>query len=102
PYAVRHIAGCMERIGLQDRWGYRLADRQGACWGLSATELERLYRTCDALLNIVGATDLREEHLAARLRVYVECDPVTAELRLANGDEHTRIARSEERRVGKE
>jgi hypothetical protein len=91
-YAVRHISGCMERIGLPDRWAFRLADRKGACWGMSVSELDKLYRSCDVLLNVVGATDLHEEHLAAPLRVYVETDPVTAELRLANGDEHTRIA----------
>jgi hypothetical protein len=59
---------------------------------MSAARLNELCRSCDALLNVVGATDLREEHLAASFRVYVECDPVTAELRLANGDEHTRVA----------
>jgi len=91
-YAVQHVAACAERIGLKDRWAFRLADRPGACWGLSAGRLDALYRECDALLNIVGATDLREEHLAAPRRVYVETDPVTAELRLANGDEHTRAA----------
>jgi len=91
-YAVHHIATCLERIGLKDRWAFRLADRKDASWGLSSSQLNDLYRNCDALLNIVGATDLREEHLAAPLRVYVETDPVTAELRLANGDEHTRIA----------
>jgi hypothetical protein len=91
-YAVKHLAGCMERIGLRDRWAYRLADRKDACWGMSVSQLAELYRSCDALLNIVGATDLREEHLAAPLRVYVETDPVTAELRLAEGDEHTRVA----------
>lgn len=91
-YATRHIAGCLERCGLEGRWAFRLADREGACWGLSETQLGELYRSCDALLNVVGATDLREEHLAAPFRVYVECDPVTAELRLAQGDEHTRAA----------
>jgi hypothetical protein len=91
-YAVRHIADCMERIGLPDRWAFRLADRESACWGTSSRKLDELYRSCDAFLNVVGATDLREEHLAAPLRVYVQTDPVTAELRLANGDEHTRIA----------
>jgi hypothetical protein len=91
-YAVRHIAQSMDRIGLGDRWVFRLADREGACWGLSEFELKELYRTCDLLLNVVGATDLRDEHLKAQRRIYVECDPVTAELRLANGDEHTRIA----------
>jgi hypothetical protein len=59
---------------------------------LSCAELNALYRSCDALLNIVGGTDLREEQLAARFRVYVETDPVTNELRLDQGDEHTRIA----------
>jgi hypothetical protein len=91
-YAVHHIARCMKRIGQPDRWAFRMADRKGACWGISDQELCDLYRSCDALLNIVGATDLREEHLAAPNRVYVETDPVTAELRLANGDEHTREA----------
>lgn len=91
-YAVRHIAGCMERVELPGQWAFRLADRADACWGLSPTALEELYRSCDALLNVVGATDLREEHLAAPLRVYVECDPVTAELQMANGDAHTRTA----------
>lgn len=91
-YAVRHVARCMEGVGLPDRWAFRLADREGACWGMSERALNELYRSCDALLNVVGATDLREEHLSTPLRVYVECDPVTAELRLANGDEHTRGA----------
>jgi glycosyltransferase involved in cell wall biosynthesis len=91
-YAVRHIAESMDRIGLPDRWAFRLADRPGVCRGRSDSELNNLYRSCDALLNIVGATDLRNEHMAARFRVYVETDPVVAELRLANGDEHTRRA----------
>jgi hypothetical protein len=91
-YAVRHIDRCLERIGLHGRWAFRLADRRGDCWGLSESELADLYGSCDALLNVVGATDLRPEQLAAPFRVYVETDPVAAELRLAGGDEHTRIA----------
>jgi hypothetical protein len=77
---------------LADRWAFRLADREDAAWGLSREGLRDLYRGCDVLLNIVGATDLRDEQLQAPFRVYVETDPVTAELRLANGDEHTRWA----------
>lgn len=88
-YAIRHIAKSMERIGLPERWAFRLADRAEACWGMSSAEIDELYRSCDALLNVVGATDLREEHLLAPLRVYVQTDPVTAELRLAGGDAHT-------------
>src|SRR5688500_5982512 len=59
-YAIQHIASCMKQIGMQNQWAFRLADRKNACWGLSENELNELYKTCDVLLNIVGATDLRE------------------------------------------
>jgi len=91
-YAVRHIQNSLDRIGLGNRWAFRLSDRDGACWGSSEKAIAELYRTCDVLLNIVGGTDLREDALAAPLRVYVQTDPVTSELRLAMGDEHTRTA----------
>jgi hypothetical protein len=91
-YAVRHIARCMDRIELPGRWAFRFALPAGECWGMSSARLNELYHSCDALLNVVGATDLHDEQLAVPFRVYVETDPVTAELRLANGDEHTRVA----------
>ncbi len=88
-YAVDHLSRCLGRIGLPDHWAFRLAGHADACWGMSESALNDLYRTCDVLLNVVGATDLREEHMAAPFRVYVQTDPVTFELRLAGGDEHT-------------
>jgi len=91
-YAVRHVSSCMERIGLKDRWAFRMFGEPGKCFGLATEQLDALYGECDALLNIVGSTDLRDEHLAAPCRIYVQTDPVTAELCLANGDEHTRAA----------
>jgi hypothetical protein len=93
-FATNHIATCMKRIGLPDRWAFRFVGRPGACWGMSNGALNELYRSCDALFNIVGATDLRVEHRAAPLLVYVETDPVTAELRLAGGDEYIRTVLS--------
>ena len=59
---------------------------------MKSDEIDELYTSCDALLNVVGATDLNEKQLQASLRVYVQTDPVTAELRLANGDKHTKEA----------
>ena len=91
-YAVRHLTQCLERVGLAGQWAFRFMGRADACWGLSSPALNELYRSCDALLNIGGATDLQEWHLAAPLRVYVETDPVIAELQLAKGDAHTQIA----------
>jgi hypothetical protein len=98
-YAVRHIAACMERIGIAGNWAFRPAYRNEECYGLSSAQLNELYRSCDVLFNLPGATDLREEQLAAPFRVYVECDPVTAELRLANGDAHTRTAFANHHRI---
>jgi hypothetical protein len=89
-YALRIIRECTDRIGMGDRWAFRLADRSGASWGLSETELIDLYASCDVLLNLQGATDLREEHMAAPLRVYIETDPVGGELKVAAGDDHLR------------
>jgi hypothetical protein len=90
-YARRHIANCMERIGLADRWALRVIGLEGACWGRSERELDALYRSCDALLN-VSATELGEPQLAAPFRVYVQTDPVVSELQLADGHEYTRQA----------
>ena len=91
-YAIRHVATALKRVGLADRWAFRLSDRSGACWGLSESELAELYGSADALLNIVGATDLHDKQFEVDFRVYVQTDPVTSELRLALGDEHTREA----------
>jgi hypothetical protein len=89
-YAVAHIERCMRAVGLEDRWAFRFRDGEGApTWGLSSERLDRLYRECDALLNVVGATMLQEEHMAAPLRVFVETDPVLSQLRMDNGDPHT-------------
>ncbi len=84
-YAVRHISEGMEYIGLKDRWAFRLADRKGACWGMSPRRLKELYGSCDALINLEGGTEMRGEHLVAPFRVYLETDPVGAEVELAKG-----------------
>ncbi len=81
----------MEAIALGNRWAYRFGGDRGECWGLSASALRLLYRSCDALFNF-GTSDLRVDHLMAPMRVYVESDPVTPEPRLAMGSQHTRLA----------
>jgi hypothetical protein len=89
-YAVRHIFNCLRAIGLEERWAFRLADRPNACWGLTSAKLDELYRSCDILLNLSGGTSLRDVQMLAPLRVYLQTDPVTSELRLAGGDDFSR------------
>jgi hypothetical protein len=90
-YAVGYLKTLAERIGLADRWAFRPLYRGGEeCYGVNAARLRELYRDCDALLNICGATVLNEDHMRARRRIYLETDPVTNQLELANGKEKTR------------
>lgn len=90
-YAVRHIAAVMARIGLPDRWAYRALYRSAdEVYGLTKSRLLEIYRDCDALLNVCGATVLNDDHLKSRRKVYVETDPVTNQLELAIGKAKTR------------
>jgi hypothetical protein len=57
---------------------------------MESSRIDELYRSCDVLVNLQGGSDLRDVHMHAPRRVYIQTDPVTCELRLANGDEHTR------------
>jgi hypothetical protein len=90
-YAVAHIDRVMERIGLPDRWAYRALYRSpDDVHGMSKARLLELYRDCDALLNVCGATVLNDDHRRSRRKVYVETDPVTNQLELAMGKRKTR------------
>jgi hypothetical protein len=95
-YAVQHIDAAMARIGLQGRWAYRALYRSAdEVYGRTKAQLLDLYRDCDALLNVCGATVLNDDHMRARFKVYVETDPVTNQLELANGKEKTKAVLDE-------
>jgi hypothetical protein len=91
-YALRHIPRWLEGVGLPAHWAFRLARGRDVCWGISETQLNELYRSCDLLINMAGATWLYEEHRAAPFKVMLHTDPGAAELRFANGDESMRVA----------
>jgi hypothetical protein len=89
-YAVDYLARVLGRIGLGDRWAYRaLWKGQDASFGLSRARLVELYSSCDAILNVCGATVLNDDHGRAPRRVYVETDPVGNQLELAVGKPKT-------------
>src|ERR1700693_2428261 len=46
----------------------------------------QLYREADAFLNVTGAQEIREEHMACKRRIYVESDPFASQVRVAQGD----------------
>jgi len=82
---VAALARTMERIGFGERWAYHDVSG-GRCYGTSLARLRELYRRADALLNVCGATWLREEHLRVPLRLYVQTDPVLDQVKVARGE----------------
>jgi len=95
-YAAGYLDKVLRGIGLEGKWAYRALYRSpDAVFGMSRDALVDLYARCDALLNVCGATVLNDDHHRARRRVYVETDPVTNQLELANGKEKTRAVLSD-------
>lgn len=84
-YTIGYITGLMERYGFSDRWAYRCAPEAGRVHGLSLSGLRAVLGRADALLNLTGATVLREEHLRVPVRIYVETDPVAPQIQVAQG-----------------
>jgi hypothetical protein len=84
-YAVNYVAQLMSSFGLQDRWAYRsrVDDR---FFGLSQTQVSRVFESADALVNLTGSTHLFEEHIRVPVRIYLETDPVTRQIEVIQGD----------------
>src|SRR5262249_12267859 len=91
-YAVHYIAQNLELCRMADRWAYRAGPRWGVVetrdriYGLSDAQFARVFEEADLLVNVCGATMLRDEHLRVPVRAYVETDPGLPQIELAKGD----------------
>jgi hypothetical protein len=65
------------------------AAQGGRSFGLSDSQVADLWRRADALLNLTGATLLREPHLRVPVRIYLETDPVLPQVEVAQGRQFT-------------
>jgi hypothetical protein len=84
-YNVAYLRRAMESYGLGGRWAYW--DAINDEWhGLSRERVSRLYAEADALINLCGATRLREEHLACPVRIMVDSDPIYEQIKYAQAD----------------
>lgn len=86
---IEAVVPILEAHGFRDRWAFRGNYPDGQCYGLSESQILRLYREADAFLNVTGAQEIREEHMACPRRVYVESDPFASQVKVAKGDEMT-------------
>jgi hypothetical protein len=84
-YNVAYLRRAMENYGFAGRWAYW--DAINDEWhGLSRDHVNRLYREADALINLCGATQLREEHLCCPVRIMIDSDPIYEQIKYAEAD----------------
>src|SRR6266704_1179473 len=84
---LKAVVPVLEAHGFGERWAFRGNYPEGKCYGLTEQQILQLYRDADAFLNVTGAQEIREEHLACKRRIYVESDPFASQIKVANGDE---------------
>ncbi|HEX3881472.1 MAG TPA: hypothetical protein VHW66_02330 [Stellaceae bacterium] len=84
-YNVEYLRRVMERHGLGGRWAYWDAIND-EYRGLTREAVRALYARADALINLCGATRLRDEHMACPTRIMVDTDPVYEQIKYALAD----------------
>jgi hypothetical protein len=86
---VRWLGTLLSRHGFGERWSFRNAARAGELHGMSAEALAGRLDAADVLVNLSGATVLRGAQLEVPIRIYLETDPVTPQIEIANGHRFT-------------
>jgi hypothetical protein len=92
PDPARNIAAvlpALEAHGFGARWACRVHALDGRCYGMAESRLRALFREAVATLNVTGAQDVREEHRTGARRIYVETDPVAAQIGVVEDDPKT-------------
>jgi hypothetical protein len=88
-YTLDYLSRVLAWAGFGERWAYRAASRDGELHGPAGPGLASVLARADALVNVTGATVLGEEHRRVPVRIYLETDPVLAQLEVARGDRFT-------------
>ena len=88
-YNLGYLRDVMESHGLAKRWAYWDAIND-VYHGLSRERVRALYAEADGLINLCGATRLREDHLRCPVRIMVDTDPVYEQIKYAKSDPEAR------------
>jgi hypothetical protein len=88
-YNLAFLRRAMERHGFAERWAYWDAVND-VYHGLSREGVRALYAEAEGLINLCGATRLREEHLRCPVRIIIDTDPIYEQIKYAKADPATR------------
>jgi hypothetical protein len=83
-----YVRRMLERVHLDDAWAYRDAV-DGRLHGTSEERLRAELDRADALVNVSAVTVLGDEHMQVPVRIYLETDPVLAQIEIAQGNQRT-------------
>ena len=84
-YNVEFLKTSLERFGFAGRWAYWDAIND-VYHGMSREQVFQTLKESDALINLCGATRLRDEHMACPVRIMVDTDPVYEQIKYAKAD----------------
>jgi hypothetical protein len=82
---LKLVGGILERFGFAGRWAFRDPITHEYV-GMSTAKCLELVRESDAVINLCGASEPREEHLASPLMVYIETDPGVFQVNIERRD----------------
>jgi hypothetical protein len=86
--ALAYVRRMLDQVGLGEAWAYRNGV-DGQLHGASEERLRQELAGADALVNVSAVTELVEAHLAVPVRIYLETDPVLAQIEIAHGNQRT-------------
>ena len=84
-YNVSYLSDFLEKYGLGSRWSY-WCGLDDTWHGLSRDRVRRLYAEADAIVNLCGSHNLRDEHLQCPVRILIDTDPGYQQIHYAKGD----------------
>lgn len=87
--AARRLGKIMAGSDFGGHWAFVNAARHGEVWGMTAERMGEVVARAEVLINLSGATVLKEAHLEVPVRIYLETDPVTPQLEIALGRRST-------------
>jgi glycosyltransferase involved in cell wall biosynthesis len=89
-YAAEVLSRLAKEYGFEGRWSYcarYLPDHP--CAGMPKSEIVRLYREADAILNVCGSQEFNEDLLQSDRILYVESDPGVEQIKIDKGEQGT-------------
>jgi len=89
-YAAGVLSKLAAQFGFEDRWSYCARYLpEHPCAGLPKSEIVRLYREADAILNVCGSQEFNEDLLQCDRLFYVESDPGVEQIKVDKGEAGT-------------